>query len=86
MDQVNTTQDHWAGWPGWLSGLVQPSAQGMILEIWDQVPRRAPCMEPASASACFSASLSLSVSHDWKQKIKKKRPLGWNHPKGNIPK
>uniref|UniRef100_A0A8C0L6U5 Phospholipid-transporting ATPase n=1 Tax=Canis lupus dingo TaxID=286419 RepID=A0A8C0L6U5_CANLU len=26
---------------------------------WDRVPRRAPCMEPASPSACVSASLSL---------------------------
>ncbi|CAD7687677.1 unnamed protein product [Nyctereutes procyonoides] len=24
----------------------------MILETWDRVPRRAPCMEPASPSAC----------------------------------
>ena len=52
------------GWPGWLSGLAPPSAQGLILEIWDRVPRRAPCMEPASPSACVSASLSLCVSHE----------------------
>ena len=26
------------------------SAQGMILESWDRVPHRAPCMEPASLS------------------------------------
>ena len=50
------------GQPGWLSGLVQPSAQGLILETQDQVPHRAPCMEPASPSACVSAPLSLSVS------------------------
>ena len=50
------------GQPGWLSDLVPPSAQGLILETWDQVPRRAPCMEPASPSACVSASLSLSLS------------------------
>ena len=37
-----------------------PSAQGMILESQDRVPRRSPCMEPASPSACVSASLSLS--------------------------
>ena len=37
-----------------------PLAQGMILESWDRVPHRAPCMEPASPSACVSASLSLS--------------------------
>ena len=45
--------------PGWLSGLASPSAQGMILETQDWVPHRAPCMEPASPSACVSASLSL---------------------------
>ena len=38
-----------------------PSAQGMILETWDQVLYRAPCMEPASPSACVSASLSVSL-------------------------
>ena len=50
------------GKPGWLSGLAPPSAQGVILETWDRVPRRAPCMEPASPSACVSAILSLSLS------------------------
>ena len=52
------------GQPRWLSGLAPPSAQGVILETRDRVPRRAPCMEPASPSACVSASLSLCVSHD----------------------
>ena len=33
-----------------------PLAQGVILETWDQVPRQAPCMEPASPSAFVSAS------------------------------
>ena len=46
----------------WLSGLALPSAQGVILEIWDRVPSQAPCMEPASPSACVSASHSLSLS------------------------
>ena len=41
-----------------------PSAQGVILESRNQVSRRAPCMEPASPSACVSASLSLCVSHE----------------------
>ena len=36
-----------------------PSAQGLILETWDWVPRQAPCVEPASPFACVSASLSL---------------------------
>ena len=39
-----------------------PSAQRVILKIRDQVPHRALCMEPASPSACVSASLSLRVS------------------------
>ena len=36
------------GQPGWLSGLSLPLTQGVILESPDRVPRRAPCMEPAS--------------------------------------
>ena len=48
------------GQPGWLSGLALPSAQGVILETQDRVPHQTPCMEPASPSACISASLSLS--------------------------
>ena len=47
--------------PWWRSGLVPPAAQGVILETLDRVPRRALCMEPASPSACVSASLSLSL-------------------------
>ena len=38
-----------------------PLAQGAILESQDRVPHRAPSMEPASPSACVSASLSLSL-------------------------
>ena len=41
-----------------------PLAQGVILEARDRIPRRAPCMGPASPSACVSASLSLCVSHE----------------------
>ena len=41
-----------------------PLAQGVVLESQDRVPRRAPCMEPASSSACVSASLALCVSHE----------------------
>ena len=40
-----------------------PSAQGMILEIQDQVPCQAPCMEPATLSLCLCLWLSLCVSH-----------------------
>ena len=43
------------GQPGWLRGLAPPLAQGVILETGDQVPCQAPCMEPASLSACVSA-------------------------------
>ena len=45
------------GQPRWLSGLAPPSAQGLILETQDRVPRRAPCVEPASPSACVSHEL-----------------------------
>ena len=47
--------------PGGLSSLALPSAQGVILETRDQVPGRAPCIEPASPSVCVSASLSFSL-------------------------
>ena len=50
------------GQPEWPSGLALPSAQGMILETQDRVPHQAPCMGPASPSACVSAPLSLCVS------------------------
>ena len=50
------------GQPGWLSGLAPPAAQVVMLETRDRVPRLAPSMEPASPSACVSASLPLSVS------------------------
>ena len=52
---------HYFGQAKWLSGLAPPSAQGMILESWDRVPRQAPCMEPASPSACVYASLCVSL-------------------------
>ena len=40
-----------------------PSSQVMILGFWDQVPCWAPRREPASASAsaCVSASLCVSL-------------------------
>ena len=41
-----------------------PLAQDAILETRDQIPHQAPGMEPASPSACVSASLSLSVYHE----------------------
>ena len=38
-----------------------PLTQGVILEFRNRVPHRAPCMEPASTSACAYASLSVSL-------------------------
>ena len=38
-----------------------PLAQVMILGSWDRVPHLAPQEEPASPSACVSASLSVSL-------------------------
>ncbi|XP_072586772.1 leptin receptor isoform X2 [Vulpes vulpes] len=42
------------GQPRWPSGLVPPSARGVILETRDRVPHWAPCTEPASPSAFHS--------------------------------
>ena len=47
------------GQPGLLSGLAPPLAGGVILETPDGVPHRAPCMGPASPSACVCLSISL---------------------------
>ena len=47
---------------GHLSGSVAehlPLAQIMILGFWDRVPHQASRREPASPSACVSASLSV---------------------------
>ena len=68
---------HSWGSPRWLSGLVLPSAQGVILETWDQVPHQSPCMEPASPSVCVSPSLSLSVCLPWINKIIKTKQKRW---------
>ena len=53
-----------------------PSAQGVILESWDQVPHRAPCMEPASPSAYVSASLCVSFMNKYIKSFKRKRKEG----------
>ena len=47
------------GIPGWRSGLAPAFGPGRILETRDRIPRQAPCMEPASPSACVCLSLSL---------------------------
>ena len=46
---VLPSQLYHTGQPVWLSVLVPPSAQGVILESRDRVPRQAPC-----TGACFS--------------------------------
>ena len=58
LKNTNARQPWWER----CSGLAPPAAQGVILETLDRVPRQALCMEPASPSACVSASLSLSAS------------------------
>ena len=64
MKQISNKSDEEfkVGQPGWFSGLEPPSAQGLILETRDRVPYQAPCMEPASPSACVFASLSVCLS------------------------
>ena len=37
-----------------------PLAQILILGFWDRLLHRAPCVEPASPSACVSAPLCVS--------------------------
>ena len=51
-------QRSWA--PGGSAVEHPPSAQGVTPRSRDRVPRRTPCMEPASPSAWVSASLSVS--------------------------
>ena len=54
---------HTIGTPGWLSGWASAFGSGHDLRIWDRVPHWAPRGDPASPSACVSASLSR-VSHE----------------------
>ena len=42
-----------------------PLTQVMIPGSWDQVPHWAPCEEPASPSACVSASPSVFLTNKW---------------------
>ena len=53
------------GKPGWLIGLVPPSAQCVFLKTQDRVPHPGPRMEPASPSACACASICLSLCLSW---------------------
>ena len=61
------------GTPGWLSDEHLPLAQGMILESRDPVPHRAPPEEPASPSACVSASLPVFLMNEYVNSFKKKK-------------
>ena len=50
------------GESGWLSGLVPPPAQGLILETQDQVPHEASCMDlllPLPVSLPLSLNLGV---------------------------
>ena len=62
--QKNSIKMPEMGQPRWLSSLAPPSAQGGILETQDRVLCQVPRMEPASPSACVSASLCVRVSHE----------------------
>ena len=56
LSEINQRKTN-TGQPWWRSGLAPPAAWGVILETRDRVPHLASCMEPASPSACVSASL-----------------------------
>ena len=59
---MNRIKEH-SGQPGWLSGLALPSAQGVILETWDQVPRQVLAWS-LLLPLPVPLPLSLSVSHE----------------------
>ena len=61
MVKVVDTESRVVGSLGGTAVWRLPLARGVILETWDRVPRQAPCMEPASPSACVSASLPLAL-------------------------
>ena len=52
------------GQPGWLSSLVPPSAQGLILETRNRVPRPAPCRACFSLCLCLCLFLSVSLMNE----------------------
>ena len=52
-----------------------PLAQGVVPASWDQVARRAPCVEPASPSAYISASLCVCIFQGEIHKILKKKSV-----------
>ena len=60
MEKPGLKEKQIRGSPGGSVVQCLPSAQGVILETWDQVPHQAPCMDPASPSAYVSVSLCVS--------------------------
>ena len=63
QEQENSldTKTQLSGPLGGSAGESLPSAQGVTLGSWDRVPHWAPCMEPASPSACLCLFLSVSL-------------------------
>ena len=58
-EQTHGNKGMQEGHPGGAQRL--PSAQGVTPGSWDRILQWAPCREPASLSACVSASLSVSL-------------------------
>ena len=57
-------EDENHGIPGWLSGWASAFGSGCDPTVPGLSPISAPCLEPASPSACVSEPLSLCVSHE----------------------
>ena len=68
---------HLMGHRGGSSFECLPLTQGVIPESQDRVPRRAPCIEPASPSACVSYEYINKIF--FKNKIKIKNTWKYNH-------
>ena len=48
-------------WDAWMAQLLSAFGSAHDPGVWDRVPHWASCEEPASPSACVSASLSVSL-------------------------
>ena len=60
----NYTKGYFLGTTGWLSGRASAFGPGRDPGVSGTSPKSVPFMEPASPSACVSASLFLCVSHE----------------------